>query len=195
MIVIDNIIDQALQDAIEKVVTSHFFPWYYGRTIEEDAIEEEDRAYLVTDGYNAQQFVHHVVADSQHKSEYYNLIGNVVENYVDQHLKQNIEVKRAKFNMLLKDTNSSYHYPHVDISSKDLGKIRTLIYYVNDSDGDTHFFDATAPKSSDELKIVKTVTPKKGSAVVFDSNIFHASSSPIVTDKRVVLNIVFKVLD
>jgi hypothetical protein len=195
MNIIENIIDQQLQDAIEKVVTSTIFPWYYGYTIDEETISKEDELYLYKDGYNPQQFVHHVVADSRHQSEYYNLIASIIENYIDNHLKKNIEIKRAKFNLLLKDSNESYHYPHVDISSKDLGKIQTLIYYVNDSDGDTCIFNNTAPKTENVLEITNRITPCKGTAIVFDSNIFHASSNPIISDKRIVLNIVFKILD
>jgi hypothetical protein len=195
MNIIENIVDQKLQDAIEQVVTSSNFPWYYGYTIDEPVIEEDDKAYLVISGYNPQQFVHHVISESRHSSEYFNLINDIINNYVHAYLKTNIEVKRAKFNMLIKDTNTSHHYPHVDIGSTDLGKIKTLLYYVSDSDGDTYFFNEIAPNIGTELTINKTVTPKKGTAVVFDSNIFHASSSPITTDKRIVLNIVFKILD
>ena len=195
MNIIENIIDQKLQDAIEQVVTSSNFPWYYGHTIDEPEIKDDDKAYLVINGYNPQQFVHHIIAESRHSSEYYNLINDIIGNYVGYHLKTNVEVKRAKFNMLIRDTNISHHYPHVDIGSNDLGKIKTLLYYVSDSDGDTYFFNDVAPKTKTKLTVTDQVTPKKGTAVIFDSDIFHASSSPNVSSKRIVLNIVFKILD
>ena len=195
MNIIENIIDKSLQDAIESVVTSCRFPWFYGHTVEYENIEEEDNAYIFTEGYNPQQFVHNVVVDSQENSEYYNLISAIIDNCVNDHIKSNIEVKRAKFNLLTNDSKLMHHWPHVDIGSKDLGKIKTLLYYVNDSDGDTYFFDDIAPKTKTKLTVTDQVTPKKGTAVIFDSDIFHASSSPNVSSKRIVLNIVFKILD
>ena len=58
----------------------------------------------------------------------------------------------------------------------------TALYYVNDSDGDTYFFD-------DSGKVTKRVTPKKGTLVMWEGKIFHAKSSPIKTTSRVVINI------
>ena len=46
----------------------------------------------------------------------------------------------------------------------------SLIYYVNDSDGDTVFFDGD--------KIVESVTPKKGRCVIFDGLIPHGAGIP-----------------
>jgi ectoine hydroxylase-related dioxygenase (phytanoyl-CoA dioxygenase family) len=37
------------------------------------------------------------------------------------------------------------------------------------------------------------VSPKKGKAVLFDSNTWHASSNPRVNQNRVVLNLIFQV--
>ena len=62
---------------------------------------------------------------------------------------------------------------------------KSLIYYVNDSDGDTIFFN-------DNLKEIKRVNPKKGKAVLFDSNILHCGSNPINTLNRVVINFIFE---
>ena len=57
------------------------------------------------------------------------------------------------------------------------------LYYVNDSDGDTIFFN-------NEKKEIKRVSPKKGRVAFFDGNIFHSSSSP-TKNTRAVLNFDF----
>ena len=44
----------------------------------------------------------------------------------------------------------------------------------------------------DDLKIVRRVKPKANMAVLFDSAIIHASSSPIETDRRLVINAIFE---
>ena len=77
-----------------------------------------------------------------------------------------------------------------------------LLYYVNDSDGDTFLFDKTysqVPKeaydtdgrlnqSKVDFKLLKRVTPKKGRLVVFNGLRFHSSSGP-TSNMRCVFNI------
>ena len=58
----------------------------------------------------------------------------------------------------------------------------TAVYYVNDSDGDTLFFDS-------DMNIVKRVTPKKGRLALFDGTIFHAKEPSRKQDFRAVVNI------
>ena len=48
---------------------------------------------------------------------------------------------------------------------------KVCLYYVNDSDGDTIFFD------NDQNEIARN-TPKKNTAVLFDGSILHCSSTP-----------------
>ena len=56
-----------------------------------------------------------------------------------------------------------------------------ILYYINDADGDTFFFD------SDGM-IIHRETPERGKMVIFDGSIFHASSSPS-KNIRMTLNI------
>ena len=92
-------------------------------------------------------------------------------------------VSRAKANLLLPmfDNSDQYHPPHIDT---DVNGSLSLVYYVNDSDGPTRFFDNSG-------NIIQTVYPKKGSAVLFSSNTPHASSCPINSRHRIVINFVF----
>ena len=39
----------------------------------------------------------------------------------------------------------------------------------------------------------KRVSPRKGKAIIFDSNIWHASSNPRQNQNRIVLNFIFQV--
>jgi hypothetical protein len=63
-------------------------------------------------------------------------------------------------------TKLEYYAPHTDRPEEHLG----LIYYVNDSDGDTVFFK--------NKEIIKRVSPKKGRIVLFDGNTFHSGGFP-----------------
>jgi len=56
-----------------------------------------------------------------------------------------------------------------------------ILYYLNTSDGKTVFYR--------DKKVFKTITPLFNSAVMFDGSIYHSSSKPIKTIRRMVLNI------
>ena len=80
--------------------------------------------------------------------------------------------------------------PHTDFGS-DVNHI-TVLYYINDSDGDTFFIDKTNKDVSikeienTNYKVIKKVSPKKGRLVVFDGSIYHGSSSPQYNSRCVI---------
>jgi cytochrome c peroxidase len=80
--------------------------------------------------------------------------------------------------------DSEHHGIHVDETPQSTSK--SLVYYVNDADGDTYFY-------SNNEKLIKRISPKKGTAVYFPSNTYHASSPPRKTNKRIVINFVFNI--
>jgi hypothetical protein len=59
----------------------------------------------------------------------------------------------------------------------------TILYYVNNSDGDTFFFD--------DDTCIKRVPPIKGTAAIYPSSTYHAGSTPVQHETRTVVNIVF----
>lgn len=76
----------------------------------------------------------------------------------------------------------------------------TVLYYINDSDGDTFFIDKTNKDVSikeienTNYEVIKKVSPKKGRLVVFDGSIYHGSSSPQY-NPRCVVNFNLKNID
>ena len=128
---------------------------------------------------------------NQLKETCYDLISPfiyVIKQKVPQ-LKFNNEV-RVKYNILVRNaesTPSNYNGPHHDAVSN----AYSIVYYCNDSDGDTflfnEFFDG---KNPDKLTIAKRISPKKNRCVIFESNRMHASSSPVYSKDRRVLNFV-----
>jgi hypothetical protein len=103
-------------------------------------------------------------------------------------IKANLQTKNVEFK------KNQYNIPHVDTewSTKSL----TMIYYVNDSDGDTFFFEESFKnhkelndaKFLDNLTIYRRVSPKKGRVVLFRSDFIHAGSHPKENETRIVLN-------
>lgn len=102
-----------------------------------------------------------------------------------------IHIERVKTNLMLpsvKKNSLSYNRPHIDHPSS---YAKTLIYYVNDSDGDTVIFDKKyTGQDPGKLNIVQRIKPKAGTAVMFDSNTYHAGSTPEVC-RRSVINVIF----
>jgi hypothetical protein len=104
-----------------------------------------------------------------------------------------VEFLRIKFNMLHKVDSKykeMYNTPHPDDSEGN--DSFSMVYYVNDSDGDTvmfnEFYDKNIP--SPTLTVHKRIQPKKNRLVLFDSKRYHTSSNPILNQNRTVLNFV-----
>jgi len=72
----------------------------------------------------------------------------------------------------------------------DIGKdspctsVVSLVYYVEDSDGDTIVYDGND---------IITCTPKKGTAFYFKSIMDHRASNPIINKRRIVINFVMEI--
>ena len=105
---------------------------------------------------------------------------------------------RSKANMLTPHPNQTYnnetcfHYPHIDFYNTH----HVVVYYVNDSDGDTIIFNEKWNPSDDNggvvpLTIKQRISPKRGRIVYFDGLHYHTSQNPINTSERVILNLNF----
>lgn len=83
------------------------------------------------------------------------------------------------------------HYPHVDLKHPH----KVLLYYVNDSDGDTFIFNEKySPEdehSFPNLTVKQRVEPKRNKAIIFDGLTYHNSSKPVNNTARYVINIDF----
>lgn len=73
----------------------------------------------------------------------------------------------------------------------------TLLYYINDCDGDTILMNErfqpadNIPGAEVKTTVATRVTPKQGRIVCFDGLRYHAPSNPIYGRKRYILNINF----
>lgn len=81
-----------------------------------------------------------------------------------------------------------YDNVHIDVIYDHL----VVLYYVNDTDGDTFIFDKTKQDYNDlpngvQLNVIKRVPPKMGRAVVFNGHRYHSSSTP-TKDVRCIIN-------
>jgi hypothetical protein len=145
------------------------------------------------------QFSHSLCIDGKICSPHYSAVYPMLY-FLEEHTGYRPQkILRIKANFLYKDAlypNNCYHEPHTDYYNNDwisVPKMSSLIYYVDDSDGDTFFFDQYLKDAGDrpnKFTVAHREHPRGGNAILFPSNQFHASSSPVVHDKRVVLNFV-----
>ncbi len=178
--IFDDIVPKSLADKLEEALTHDDTTWnlapscggYLNESFDDPNIKDTPQMY------------HALVYNDTPKSAITSLAMCIlffVESTVGIFPK---ELMRVKANLLFPmfDFDTQYHPPHIDTDSI---TAMSAVYYVTDSDGPTRFFDK-------EGNVTHTVEPKKGRLVLFPSNTLHASSCPIHSKQRIVINFVFQ---
>jgi len=175
--IIDNFIKPHIQDSLENLCLSNSFPYYYNK--ETINLDTSNNYFVDDNSLEGPQFVHIFISDGQIFSEYYKNVSPISNKLIDV-IDTPCHILRCKLNMNFIDSRfgDKYHTPHIDNPQENQ---ITAIYYVNDSDGDTYFFDDTG-------KITEKLTPKKGRLIWWKGRIFHAKSSPTKSINRLVIN-------
>tara|TARA_R100000657_G_C4647022_1_gene91955 strand:+ start:190 stop:846 length:657 start_codon:yes stop_codon:yes gene_type:complete len=194
IVVIDNIVSTEKADAWEKHVTNNDFAWYLLRDIDPSKISDKSNHRTAYDNntVNTVQFTHDLYNENDDGSYQY----QYAKELIDECCKKFEIVPyyfRLKFNLLTNNylmTKDKYNTPHID--NKYVNSY-SMIYYVNDSDGDTIIFNETCNDETmtrpDKLTIKQRIEPKKNRAVLFRGNYFHTSSNPMNNETRIVLNV------
>jgi len=135
------------------------------------------------------QFVHPIF-DKDPLSSIYSLVYPILWFFEKEAGYNIVDVLRIKANSLTRDGEDlRYQPPHIDMAS---AGYHSLIYYINDSDGDTILFNEDLYHGHDNLTECTRITPTKGSAVLLPSHLFHSSSCPIDSKRRLVINFIIK---
>jgi 2OG-Fe(II) oxygenase superfamily len=101
-----------------------------------------------------------------------------------------LEVMRIRAGLFLPSPQGGIHHPHVDYYMPHY----TLLYYVNDADGDTYIWNEKAPKENPEayperFTLLDSISPKKGRAILFNGMHYHSSSRPKEARERIAITI------
>ena len=127
-------------------------------------------------------FIHNLFDKGDIASIYLDLFTPLLVS-ISQHYSCDVKLVRMKMNMTINVGGQVQLYPHVDNPHEAKNNnFKTAIYYINDSDGDTLFFD-------NKENIIYRQTPKKNTLVLFNGDLLHAPQLPLVSPKRLVLNI------
>jgi hypothetical protein len=193
MIELEKFIPSSFADLVEEIICRNpEFTWVYTPSTNNQSEQGTGLMRRDAQSYESDQFVHALFLEGMKRSQFFDLVFPFfyfVEEKTGIRLGQ---IERIKANMLMRSTEpvDRYNTPHIDIP--DAG-YKSLLYYVKDSDGDTFLFNETVKDQGKDLTVKKRFSPKKGRAVLFDSNRWHASSNPRQHTNRVVLNLIFKV--
>ena len=187
-----------------RTLQSFNFPWYYHRdsTYSIDAgspnsLEDYKKSWNTTSTELLERsgakstfgMAHVFFGPSQSPSNYWNLIRPMmyfIEDALGIECMENII--RCKASLLFKDGGGdTFNTPHVDHVEE--SKYINILYYLNESDGDTVFFNEYFNGDLPERVTVKErSSPFENGLVAFDGHQYHASSNPINFRDRITLN-------
>ena len=197
VVILDDFVPQKVQDSIEQLCVSGRFQWYFNQSSNyasysnrDKSLEDYERMTEISAGVDTPQFIHSVYHYQYNTESYHFTAFNNLLSYAPVSIDTLLRIK-LNLNYSHKSvTKDQYSIPHVDFVG--IENLTTLIYYVNDSDGDTIIFnekrttgDLPPPK---KLTVKQTVSPKKGRFVMFDGSYLHAGNFPSGESPRIVVN-------
>ncbi|HEY1381373.1 MAG TPA: hypothetical protein VGF55_31520 [Gemmataceae bacterium] len=190
-IVCDDVVEPAVADAIEADLASPRFPWFFyanvnrGRRPPADTpgVFGADERFEDSFGFSSLLF-----PGNEPNSPWLRHPKAVFEGFAKRHGLTPTQMIRIKANLLVRSAAGEPRpfTPHVDLPTPHWA----LIYYVNDSDGDTVILDKTYPDWQNAA-VLHSVSPKKGRAILFDGRHYHCGTTPARHDVRIVLNFDF----
>ena len=204
--IIEEFIPSQFQNYLYKKYTKNYF-WRIESLDENADYNDEEEKYRIIHRDN------HIYESIEDTFQFSNVVINKIFNYFNSDdidplylshyiqlhlnyqygvipikLKSNLQVPAPNPNKYLHNT------PHIDIEDN-IPNAYTLIYYVNDSDGDTIIFNEMYNQSPNKkFTINQRITPKMGKAVIFPTHQFHCGSNPINTKARIVINYNFQLI-
>tara|TARA_B100000927_G_C16453446_1_gene464813 strand:+ start:553 stop:1176 length:624 start_codon:yes stop_codon:yes gene_type:complete len=173
------------QDIIEHHLSHQNFKWGFTKS-------------TIVEGTNPKEFekfddisilAHPLIVDNKVTSDYFGgLIENIeIEDLINRHHLSG-EILRAQVNLFIKRDKIVNPCPHIDVR-----KVPhfSMLYYVNDADGDTIFYDKSEHNSNEELGEMKEwrrESPERGDILIFDGRIYHSPSCPVESTHRISVN-------
>ena len=194
---IENLLPESYAQHIYEGVNSPYFPWFFMNEIGIDY--EYNGRFKNSLISNPVGLTHVACADNEPNSNYFGLFQPVLY-FLEQKTGVafdkilRIRVRRTFYSK--GHIEGMYNLPHVDMPSAE--PYKTLVYYVNDSDGDTFLFNETHKEGDstirdEEVTIAMRSSPIRNNAVLFDGKTFHAGNAPVRHRERTIVNFDFTV--
>lgn len=216
IIVVDDVISPQFQDMIERWLLAPASTWSFARDVALADNVIEKLQLNTRPGFSKTLFN---IKTGQSNDLYPMILPMVFEAAY----KANINVETVMFSRsfltmpIVGDTPDTFDHIHVDTPDEHI----VCLYYANDADGDTIFFDRTVHDMLEEqsvkaelagkptfydqnllelidskvnkkdFKIIKRVTPKKGRVVFFNGLRYHTASR-CTNGHRLIVNTCFR---
>ena len=187
-------VSKELSDYIkDAILSNNDIDWLF--CAETSTYDGDNSSFITENTLDTFQFEHRIVSAKYGVLDQ-DLLSQIISPLVNEYQKNwtnypgLIHISRAKINILTQNSLSKdlYHTPHIDDDIKHW----VMIYYINDTDGDTYIFNETYDETKKQLTINRCISPEKGKFVVFNGKYFHSSSSPKKSTIRSVININFQ---
>lgn len=186
IIIDDDFLDKEAQEKLLDMVSGEGSPiqWFFNAHTN---VADPNGVYAISTPNTVDSFQMVSVVDLGHPM--YHLVLPMLRKLASKHGIEINNIMRIKLNLIAPDCNAEgHHMPHVDTADDH----KVFLYYINDSDGDTIFFNERHNGNPvNELTEDRRVSPKMGRGVIFDGSIYHASSSPSDSSFRCIINVDF----
>ena len=174
--IFDNVLKTSESDKLLSLCVQDDFPWLLNKEL----IQFPD--YQQYEHYQLYHNLYDASFDKKIRSLYYPTFAPLIQSFTSVS-KTTARLYRSKLNLLhnhyLSETGSNP--VHVDNREPHI----SMIYYINDSDGDTVFYNND--------KEYQRVQPVKNRLVVFEGPLRHCSNHPKKHEHRLVMNTVFTI--
>ena len=182
--VIDNFLTKSYHKELLGIMSSADFAWYYNPNISYKSGDNPEgiKANLNEFGFSHTFWDHNGMRNSGTsllwKAGLYQIMDAVNSDVI----------LRSRGDMTMYTPEEKIHDAHVDYFFKNY----STVFYVNDSDCDTIFYNQRHPGENnpmpDNLKIVDRVSPKANRIVIFEGDIIHTGCSPNKHKNRIIIN-------
>jgi hypothetical protein len=191
----DNIVDIEIQNEIENYVYDKNLNWEIKTNVKK------------TDGVITKSFPAQVISTNDINKNILKLIDIIIDNSLNKINKKLLKKYRIRINKTIPhifDLKEEYKLLHIDLAEAHI----TMIYYINDSDGDTlifnnknneHLNNITDFINNDNFlnpknfELTKSISPKKGRVVMFAGNSWHYGKYPTKGERNIInINLVIE---
>ena len=182
--VLDNFLTKSYHKELLGIMSSANFGWYYNENISYKSGENPEDVTPRLDEYGFS----HIFWDENGmrdtpismlwKPGLYQIMDVVNTDFI----------LRSRGDMTMYTHREFVHDPHVDYPFKNI----STVYYINDSDGDTIFYNQRHPGKGqpmpDKLEVRDRVSPKANRLVFFEGDVIHTGMSPNKHKNRIIIN-------
>jgi hypothetical protein len=184
--VFDDVVSKNYQDLIEqKVMDNEYFPWYFVASITKTVKQANSK-----DGFGFSHLFYNSSAPNPEMSPYGQIFLPLAYEACAKINFMPSEILIGRIFMTLAEEERRRNLFHIDMPQPHM----VCLYYVNDSTGPTVITSAKGSELPSHaaniwpgIPIKREVEPKKGRAVLFNGDLYHASTTPD-TGRRCVIN-------